>query len=71
MALFLSLMRWDSLADRANEISQERHRSGRKPWLVEAYAAVLTASFALHFFLCALAYTFGRGFAWLLGALVH
>ena len=64
IALLLSLMRWDSLGERAKEVSDERHRSGRRPRLAEAYVAVLAASFLLHFFLCALAYFFGRGLAW-------
>jgi ABC-type Fe3+ transport system permease subunit len=67
IALVLSLMRWDSLAERAIEVSHERRRSGRQPWLVEAYVAVLAASFLLHFCLSALAYVFGRGLAWFLG----
>ena len=65
IALLLSLMRWDSLSERAKEVSEERHRSGRRPRLVEAYLAVLFASFLMHFFLCALAYFLGRGLAWI------
>ena len=65
IALLLSLMRWDSLSERAKEVSEERHRSGRRPRLVEAYVAVLFASFLMHFFLCALAYFLGRGLAWI------
>jgi hypothetical protein len=60
-------MRWDSLAERAIEVSQERRRSSRQAWLIEAHAAVLAASFVLHFLLSALAYVFGRGLAWFLG----
>ena len=66
IALVLSLMRWDSLAERAKEVSQEPRRSGRRPGIAEAHATVLAASFFLHFFLCALAYFFGGGLAWLL-----
>jgi hypothetical protein len=64
IALFLSLMRWDSLSERAKEVSEERHRSGRRPRIVEASLAVLSASFLMHFFLCALAYFLGRGLTW-------
>jgi hypothetical protein len=69
VAILLSLIRWDSLTERAVEVSRERHRSGRQPWLVEAYAAVLFASFLLHFIFSALAYVIGRGLAWLVGVL--
>ena len=66
IALLLSLMRWVSLAERAHEVRDEKRLSGRQLWLAEAYAVVLAASFALHLVLCALAFFFGRGFAWLL-----
>ncbi len=65
IALLLSLMRWDSLAERAKEVRDERHRSGRRPTLAEAYVAVMLASVFLHFLLCALAYFLGRGLRWL------
>jgi hypothetical protein len=65
IALLLSLMRWDSLSERAKEVSEERHRSGRRPRLVEASLAVLFASFLMHFVLCAVAYCLGRGVVWL------
>jgi hypothetical protein len=66
IALLLSLTQWEALAERAREVSKEPRRSGRRPGLAEAHAAVLAASFSLHVFLCALAYCFGRGLAWLL-----
>jgi hypothetical protein len=66
IALLLSLTQWDALAERAKDVSQEPRRSGRRPGLAEAHAAVLAASFLLHYFLCALAYFFGGGLAWLL-----
>jgi hypothetical protein len=71
IALLLSLTKWDALAERAKEVSQEPRRSGRRSRLAEAHAAVLAASFFLHFFLCALAYFFGRGLAWLLSEVMR
>ena len=65
IALLLSLMRWDSLAERAKEVTEERQRSGRQPWIIGANLAVLSASFFMHVFLCAIAYILGRGLAWL------
>jgi hypothetical protein len=71
IALLLSLMRWDSLAERANDVSDERPRFGRRPRLTESYVAVLFASFLMHFLLCAIAYFLGRGLVWLIWELAR
>jgi len=49
LALLLSLMRWDSLAEARERGERRAYRSGRRPWLAEAYFAVVLASFLMHF----------------------
>ena len=62
-AVMLSVIRWDSMAARAEE--DARYRSRRPSSDLEAYGAVLLATFCLHLFGCAVVYLFGRGVVWL------
>jgi hypothetical protein len=63
-ALLVTFLQLSSLEERAREVSQQRHGSRPRPKRVEAYAAVIVASFFTHLFLCALTYLFGSGLAW-------
>jgi len=64
IAVMLSVIRWDSIAARAEE--DARYRPARPSSYLEAYGAVLVATFCLHLFGCAVTYLFGRGVAWVI-----